>query len=245
MTPTTRPTEIAATSRAGVLLRERLELAGPALAAVTARLWRPDGLAARYRVYLEVMYDVTRSSVPLMRRASRQCANASCAGAADPVTLPLRQYLDTHIGEEAGHDDWLREDLALLASPYAASAGWASAPAAVVARLVGAQYYWIEHYHPVTVLGYIAVMEATAPRPGVVDRVAAFAEVPDAALRTLREHADVDSGHAQAAFELLDTLDLSEQQAAAVALSGLHTAHGLVALYQHIIRIADAREDER
>jgi hypothetical protein len=110
---------------------------------------------------------------------------------------------------------------------------------------VGAQYFWLEHYHPVTVLGYIAMMEATAPRSGAIDRIAACADVPNAALRTVREHVGLDTGHAEAAFDLLDALDLSEQQAAAVALSGLHTAHGLISLHDHIIRTADAREDKR
>ncbi|MBR7839009.1 iron-containing redox enzyme family protein [Actinospica durhamensis] len=223
---------------ASTLLRARLDLARPALDAVTARLWQTDGLAERYRVYLEVMYDVTRSSVPLMLRAAALCAHAPDG---DPVAVPLRRYLEAHAREESGHDDWLREDLELLG----AAPDREAPPPAVVARLVGPQYYWLEHYHPVTVLGYIAVMEATAPRSGVPGRIAACAEVPDAALRTLREHVELDAGHTDAVLRLLDALPLSDGQARAVALSGLHTAHGLIALYEHILRTAHVWKDTR
>lgn len=221
-----------------IRLRGRLELARPALHAASARLWHADGLAARYRVYLDVMYHVTRASVPLMRRAARMCARSQDN---DPVAAPLRQYLESHAREESGHDDWLREDLELLGGPRDAG----SAPPAVVARLVGAQYYWLEHFHPVTVLGYIAVMEATAPGSAVSDWIAASAAVPGEALRTVREHADLDGEHTAAAFRLLDTLPLGDELARVVALSGLHTAHGLIALYDHILRTADAREGTR
>jgi Iron-containing redox enzyme len=219
-------------------LRSRLDLVQPALDAASARLWRADGLAARYRAYLRVMYDVTRSSVPLMERAARLCAEAK---GRDPVAAPLRRYLESHAREESGHDDWLREDLEHLGAAQDPE----SVPAVVVARLVGAQYYWMEHHHPVTVLGYIAVMEATAPRAGVAGWIAASAEVPDAALRTVREHADLDGGHTAAVFQLLDSLPLSAARSRAVAVSGLHTAHGLIALYDHIARLTDAREDTR
>ena len=228
-----------AAAPASTLLRARLGLVQPALDAVTARLWRAAGLAARYRVYLEVMYDVTRSSVPLMRRAALRCTDS--AERPDPVAAPLRRYLEAHAIEESGHDDWLREDLELLGG----AARDETAPAVAVARLVGPQYYWLEHYHPVTVLGYIAVMEATAPRPGVLGRIAACAEVPEAALRTVREHVELDTGHTDAAYRLLDTLPLTPGQTRAVALSALHTAHGLIALYDSILRTADAREDPR
>ncbi len=96
-----------------------------------------------------------------------------------------------------------------------------------------------------TVLGYIAVMEATAPRSGVPGRIAACAEVPDAALRTLREHVELDAGHTGAVLRMLDALPLSDGQARAVALSGLHTAHGLIALYEHILRTAHVWKDTR
>ena len=36
-------------------------------------------------------------------------------------------------------------------------------PAPAVAALVGAQYYWVLHHHPVALLGYIGLLEGYPP----------------------------------------------------------------------------------
>jgi len=36
---------------------------------------------------------------------------------------------------------------------------------------VGAQYYWIHHFHPVALLGYIAVLEGRPPSPTLVEEL--------------------------------------------------------------------------
>ena len=38
-------------------------------------------------------------------------------------------------------------------------------PPPSVAGLVGSQYYWILHHHPVAFLGYVALMEGYPPTP--------------------------------------------------------------------------------
>jgi len=216
---------------AGVALRARLALTAPALRATTARLWRPDGLAGRYLAYLAVMHGVLRASVPLMERAAARCAEL---GDRDPVAAPLERYLLEHIEEERGHDNWLLDDLAALGGRPADVL--AEQPSPTVARLVGAQYYWIEHHHPVALLGYIAVLEDNAPAGWLADRVADTAGVPDTALRTLREHAELDDGHTAALFGLLDTLPLSRRLERAVAVSALHTVDGLIDLFARVER---------
>jgi hypothetical protein len=210
-------------------LRVTLASAAPALRAASARLWQRPGLAERYPRYLRVMHGVIRASVPLMDLAARRCA---ALGPADPVAGPLRAYLRQHIVEEAGHDDWLLADLAALgADPRQASAGH---PPAVVARLVGAQYYWVEHFHPVAVLGYIAVLESNAPSVRLADWLMSAAGVPADAVRTVREHAELDTGHSDAVHDLIDELPLTPAQISAVTVSGLHTAEALMALFAHI-----------
>ncbi|MBM9508888.1 iron-containing redox enzyme family protein [Actinacidiphila acididurans] len=216
---------------AGVALRARLALTDPALRAASARIWRPAGLDARFPAYLAAMHGVIRASVPLMERAAERCAGL---GPGDPVAGPLIRYLRQHIEEERGHDDWLLADLAALGTdPAAVLAGQ---PSASVAALAGAQYYWIEHHHPVALLGYIAVLESCAPAPWLAERIAATSAVPPAALRTLREHAGLDGGHARAVFDLLDELPPAAALVDAVALSGLHTVRGLIDLFTRIDR---------
>ena len=39
---------------------------------------------------------------------------------------------------------------------------------ATAAALVGAQYYWIRHVHPVALLGYVMLLEGYPPSAGTV-----------------------------------------------------------------------------
>jgi hypothetical protein len=99
-----------------------------------------------------------------------------------------------------------------------------------VAALAGAQYYWISHYHPVTLLGYIAVLEGQPPSPELPARLAAATGYPLAAFRALSGHAAADPGHGDEVFRLLDRLPLTVPQQAAVGISALHTITSTVRL---------------
>lgn len=214
-------------------LRVKFALAEPALQAAAAQLWALPGLKRRYGAYLRVMHGVLRASVPLMVLAARRCAEL---GPRDAAAAPLRAYLEAHIARERGHDDWLLADLAALG--FDPAEPLAVLPPPSVARLVGAQYYWVEHHHPVALLGYIAVMEGNAPPAQLVDRLVLGAGVPEAAVRTVREHAVLDADHASMVFDLLDGLPLTAAQTNAVAVSGLHTADALITLFAHVVRIS-------
>lgn len=206
-------------------LRAVLDQAEPALRGAAAGLWSSPGLSERYPRYLEAMHGVLLASVPLMERAAARCAEL---GPRDSSADRLRGYLVQHAAEERGHDAWAIEDLAVLGRDPAAVRD--EQPCSDVARLVGPQYYWIEHHHPVALLGYIAVLEGNAPRPGLAERIAGAAGVPDAAVRTVREHADLDAGHTEAIYRLLDSLSLDSAQARAITISALYTADALIDL---------------
>jgi hypothetical protein len=214
--------------RPSLVLRATFAQAEPILHRSAAGLW-DAGFDRGYGGYLATMYQILRASVPLMELAARRCARL---GAGDPVAAGLRGYFAGHIAEEAGHDAWLLDDLATLGHRRA---GEPDLPPPVVARLVGAQYYWVEHHHPVTLLGYIAVLEANAPSPRLADRLVA-AGVPEAAVRTVREHAELDTGHIDALYAFLDGLPLTAGQVRAVAVSGLHTAGALADVFVHVRR---------
>jgi pyrroloquinoline quinone (PQQ) biosynthesis protein C len=215
---------------AATVLRARLGLAEPALHAAARRLWQAPGLGERYPRYLRVMHGVIRASVPLMRLAARRCTEL---GPRDPVAAPLRRYLDRHIVEEHEHDEWLLADLAALG--HDPGRARAEQPSPAVARLVGAQYYWTQHHHPVALLGYIAVLESNAPAASLAGWLVSAAGVPTAGVRTVRAHAALDTAHASAVFDLLDTLALTPAQRTAVAISGLHTCDALLGVFAAIM----------
>nr|WP_229759159.1 iron-containing redox enzyme family protein [Peterkaempfera bronchialis] len=193
--------------------------------AALSALWRLPDPADRYRAYLRTMHTVIRASVPLMETAARRCADL---GPADPVAGPLGRYLTAHIEEERHHDAWLLADLALAGGDPAEPLRQLPPPEA--ARLVGAQFYWVLHHHPVCLLGYIAVLEGHAPAPWLADRLARTTGLPDAAFRTVREHAVLDAGHGADLDALLDRLPLTPEQESWVAVSALHTVAAAVEL---------------
>ncbi|WP_406055549.1 iron-containing redox enzyme family protein [Streptomyces sp. NBC_01077] len=205
---------------ASLALRTKLSPTTPVLRAATSALWRPDGLRERYVRYLAAMHPLVRASVPLLVRAAERCAERD-----DPAARRLAAYYIRHAEEERDHDAWLLDDLA------AAGAGPAAVPHPVVVELAGAQYYRIEHEHPVTLLGYIAVLEGNAPGPRLADRLTEVTGLPGGAFRTLREHAELDGGHLDDLHRVLDGLAPTPAQQTAVSVSALHTAHLLTRLF--------------
>jgi hypothetical protein len=138
---------------------------------------------------------VARASAPLMSEALRQCESS---GPGDAVAWGMRAYLTEQIEEEKEHADWLLEDLAVL--HVARSEVLARIPPPTIAGLVGAQYYYIHHAHPVALLGYIAVLEATFAPLASVRALLARSRLPEAAFRTLLEYAELDPVHSGELF---------------------------------------------
>lgn len=205
---------------ASLALRTTLTPTTPVLRAAVASLWRPDGLRRRYPRYLAAMHTLVRASVPLLERTAARCAELE-----GPAARRLAAYCVRHAEEERGHDLWLLDDLA------AAGARPDAVPHPVAVELAGAQYYRTEHEHPVTLLGYIAVLEGNAPGPRLADRLAATTGLPEGAFRTLRAHAELDGGHLDDLFGVLDELPLTPVLRTAVSVSALHTANLLTRLF--------------
>ncbi|WP_322985151.1 iron-containing redox enzyme family protein [Streptomyces sp. S584] len=217
-------------------LRVTLRLLDAELLGAMEHMWRPEDLLPRYRRYLCAMHAVVRASVPLMRRALERATLLDVCG--DPLAGPLAAYLREHILEEEGHDAWLLEDILAAGSLPGDALGWMPSP--VVASLAGSQYYWVEHHHPVALLGYIAVLEGYAPAPDLTSRIAAATGLPDAALRTVREHAALDTGHLDELYALLDRLPLTRGQESDVTVSAMHSLDALTRLFVRLGRSAAA-----
>jgi hypothetical protein len=196
-------------------LRGRLEFALPVLRATDRRLLAHPRLREVFPEYLVLAHGVVRASVPLMETALARAR----ARRDDPVASLLATYLEHHIPEERGHDEWLLADLEFLGVPRDRVLD--GIPSPVVAALVGAQYYWVQHVHPVGLLGYVALLEGYPPVQRDIDRVRAATGFGDEAFRTLLLHADLDPGHREELDGVLDSMPLTEPQRTLVGLSAL------------------------
>ncbi len=203
-------------------LREKIELVLPDLTSASRRLVLDPRIAELYSEYLFTIHCVIRASVPLMEAAR---ARAEGRAATDPVCAPLSAYLDEHIPEERDHDEWLLEDLEMLGRER--SSILARPPSATIAAAVGAQYYWIFHYHPVALLGYIAVLEGYPPSIELVDELVERTGHDRAAFRTLAAHAELDPGHREELDAALDSLPVTREQSTAMGLSAIYTVRTL------------------
>lgn len=140
----------------------------------------------------------------------------------DPLAAPLASYLKEHVGEEVGHDETLLGDLELLGLDRATVL--AQMPPPPVAGLVGSQYYWIHHYHPVAFLGYVALMEGYPPTLELIDELVERSGHPRAAFRTYVEHAELDPGHRDHLDRTIDSLPLDASHEVAIGISAIATA---------------------
>lgn len=201
---------------ASALLRRKISLVIPAFVRVGDRLVAHPRVRELYPEYLFTSHCVIRASVPLM-----ETARAVAAARDDPVSAALAPYLAHHIPEELDHDEWLLGDLESLGCDRAALLRRPPSPA--VAALVGAQYYWIHHYHPVALLGYIGLLEGYPPSLALIDALQRGTGYERAAFRTMIAHAELDPGHGAELDELLDTLPLTREQSAVIGLSAMHT----------------------
>ena len=186
----------------------------PLSAACTALVEHPR-LRELWPEYLVLQHQIIRATVPLTEAALERTRELQ----GDPL---LVTYLEEHVGEELNHDEGLLGDLESLGLARAEVLG--RMPSAAVAALVGAQYYWIHHHHPVAFLGYVALMEGYPPTTELIETLAARTGYPEESFRTFAQHAELDPGHRDHLDETLDALPLGEREEAAIVASASATA---------------------
>jgi hypothetical protein len=210
-------------------LRGKLGLVLPPLRATDRRLIDHPELRRLYPEALVMIHGVVRATVPLMETA----AATARAMPADPVAGPLADYLEHHIPEELGHDEGLLADLESIGVPRDEVLSRVPSPA--IAALVGSQYYWIRHVHPVVLLGYMEMFEGYPPARRDVEHVQAATGYGAEAFRQLWLHADVDSQHGEDLEDILDCLPLTEQQRTLIGLSALTSVRFMTEAQQELL----------
>jgi Iron-containing redox enzyme len=158
--------------------------------------------------------------VPLMETA---LARAREAAAEDPVAERLAAYLERHIPEEM-HDDEpggaTLDDLeALGLDPILIRT---SLPPPKIAALIGAQYYWIFHHHPVALLGFLE-LEAYHPHRPTLEGLIDSTGLPREGFRQLLLHAKLDVVHARELHRVIDSMPLERWHEQLIGISALQT----------------------
>jgi hypothetical protein len=141
----------------------------------------------------------------------------------DPTSAILERYLQGHIAEEIGHDQWFLNDLeavgwdrlTILTRPQSLS----------VAMMMGTQYYWILQYHPVAIVGFLIALECHPPSTGLINELISKTGYNRDAFRGLLGHAEADPHHGAELYQLLDQLPLTADQSAIVSLNAVHSLH--------------------
>jgi hypothetical protein len=197
--------------------------------ATDRRLIGHPGLRGIYPEFLVMVHGIVRATVPLMETAltiARMLPD-------EQVAVPLADYLEHHIPEERGHDDLLLADLESIGVPR--DRVLSRVPSPTIAALVGSQYYWIQHVHPVGLLGYIAMFEGYPPTRQDIDEVQAATGYGAEAFRTLMLHADLDIRHGDDLDDLLNSLPLTEQQRTLMGLSAISSVQLMTQARQELL----------
>jgi hypothetical protein len=207
-----------AVTRPSARLRRKIDLTSGPFGVAFKTLVKHPRVAELWPRYLISAHSVVRTTAPLLETA---VARARELADADPVAAGAADYFERHIEEERGHDDWVLDDLELIGVDREGVLRQVPSPTA--ARLVGAQYYWILHYHPVALFGYFAVKEGFPPKPALIDELIARTGYPREAFHAFAAHGEIDPQHLEELYEALNSLPLTKEQETLVGLSAIAT----------------------
>jgi Iron-containing redox enzyme len=201
------------------LLQKKIRLVSPRTLSNTPSVLTHPRLREFFGDMLFVLYSTIWATVPLMEEALRVARERS---ASDAVAAELVPYYENHIAEELHHDEWMLEDMETLGLDRAEILK--RIPPCGLAAAVGAQYYWIYHYHPVALLGYFAALETDPVPASVVETAAVESGLPRAAFRTIFLHAEHDFDHCAELNRLIDRLPLEPHHVKVMSMSAMQIA---------------------
>ncbi len=217
------------------VLRHKLSFAEGRLTASSDRFWNHPDLAELYPDFLIQLYHIVCGGLDLMSFA----AGCSTARLNDPVAVISGEYLVHHIEEEKDHAAWLLSDIASLGIDEAAVLG--SPPSSSVVSLLGRQHLRIANAHPVSVFGYLMVLEGSPPVIEQLDRIQRRTGLPTKAFRCLRSHAEDDPAHLADLSRTLDRMPLTSEQSQCLALSAFYTIDGAASLLDELLALSGNR----
>ena len=167
-------------------LDRKLRLLGASFWDAVGRVWSHPEVAQLCPHVLFKMHCEVRTSVPVMEAALARLKELD----GDPVAPGMIAYLEELIPGEKGHDEWLLDGLEAVG--VSRQEALARTPPHTVAALVGAQYYWIHHFHPVALLGYIKMVEIDPATAEGLDGLIARTGLPRGAFKYHFGHAKLE-----------------------------------------------------
>jgi len=216
------------------VLWAKIRLAEDRLHAASDFFWSHSNLAEMLPSFLVQLHRVMQGGITLMRVARDQALTLPN----DPVASIIAPYLQQHIDEEKDHCAWLLDDIETLdiAPQQVAEA----TPLTSVVSLLGAQYFWALNIHPVSVFGYLIVLEGYAPIAEQLESIRIRTGLPGTAFRCLIAHADNDPHHLADLNHTLDSMPLSPEQQEYVALSAFHTIDAVASVFEELLDLHTA-----
>lgn len=205
---------------ASARLRILVDLAAPAFDGPGSILVRHPQARQLVPRFLAAGYQVSRTAVPLMETA---LGRARALAPHDAVASGLVPYLERHIPEEMHGEEPGESALNdLVALGLDADDLRTRLPAAKIAALVGAQYYWILHHHPVAVLGFLQLEHFRSHRD-TVERLIDVTGLPREGFGQVLLHAELDVEHAEELDRVVDHLPLEPYHEQLIGVSALQT----------------------
>lgn len=202
--------------------------AGLLAAPVLQRAQRGEVRLAEYTAFLTQAYHHVRHTVPLLMAVGARL---------DDDKAWLRTAVIEYITEEAGHEEWVLDDLE--ACGVERTAARRSRPAPATELMVAYAYDTVQRVNPLGFFGMVQVLEGTsvAIATGAAAGIQAALGLPDAAFSYLRSHGALDREHLALFAALMDRITDPAEQALIV-----HAARMFYRLYGDLFRGLDGDE---
>lgn len=213
------------------IIRAKIRMFGRRLGHTAYTFWTHPQFPRLYREYIYQSHSIIRASVPLMQAAEQACQLPVHAG--DPALQGFGRYLRQHIPEETGHHEWILNDGVALGLDRQAILQ--RVPKESATQLVGVQYYWIHHYNPIALAGFIATMEGNPPPAEFFEEIAARNNLSLKCFSSFIYHAKIDPQHQRDLDAVLDALPLTPAHLELIGISSLRTIRMMTGIMEDII----------
>ena len=187
---------------------------------IAAAWMNSPAFGVSYPAYLIELYHLVRRHVPLLELAYARM---------DRSRREMRTFLEKHIEDETGHDEWILEDLRVLG--HDPSDVKRSLPLSETIQEIGSQLYIIEYMRPQSFLGYVYVMQSASTPLETLRELQVRHRIDPGAMTFWSRHSEIDIDHKQELVFVLDrylTEPVERIEASISAILGLSAYNRMI-----------------